>query len=127
MELLSAIAGLSKIKNKKIPVIVVMDSQYVVDGANAWSKKWRTKGWKASDNKSITNIEYWRWFLDIISSFENIAFKKHYRNTDNKGLNKASRLCSITIAEYISGHKDTLELEDRIKKIFKLKENKNVG
>jgi ribonuclease HI len=127
MELLSAIMGLSKIKNRKTPVIVVMDSQYVVDGASIWSKKWKINGWKTSDNKPVANIEYWRWLLDIISSFENITFKKCYGHTDNEGNNKADKLCNVTMDEYIGGHKDTLELEDRIKQIFESKENENVG
>lgn len=63
MELSSAILALNSIKDKSLPVSVIMDSQYVVSGVNEWSKNWiKTDGKMLKRNQfgiKICGDGYW--------------------------------------------------------------------
>ena len=61
MELLAVIVGLEKIKNPNTTVLVVSDSQYVVD---AVEKKW-VFGWEKKNFAGKKNPDLWLRFLKI--------------------------------------------------------------
>jgi ribonuclease HI len=100
MELYSIISGLGKIKNKKLPVIVTMDSKYVIDGINEWSKKWKQNGFHNAKKEEIKNIELWRWLLDLVDKFDNIVFNHCKGHDENEGNNKADQLCNKAMDSY---------------------------
>ncbi len=100
MELYSIIAGLNKINNKKLPVIVTMDSKYVVDGINEWSKKWKLNGFHNAKKEEIKNIELWRWLLDLVDKFDNIVFNHCKGHDENEGNNNADQLCNEAMDKY---------------------------
>lgn len=67
MELSAVLAVLQYIRgrpdfDRSIPVTVISDSRYVVDGFTQWLPKWVRKGWRASDKKPVKNQELWKAF-----------------------------------------------------------------
>ena len=99
-ELLSAINGLKKVSNTTIDTFVIMDSQYVIEGYNVWSKKWQTNGWLKSDNKTVENKELWIELLKEASRFERIWFVKCAGHKNEDCNNKADELCNYTMNNY---------------------------
>lgn len=47
------------IKANPGPLVVVMDSTYVKDGLEKWSKNWVKNGWQTKDKKPVKNREIW--------------------------------------------------------------------
>jgi len=104
-ELTSLIVGLSKIKHKDKPVVVTMDSQYVIEGINTWSKNWKENGFKKSNGEEILNKMYWVWLLDNVVKFDDITFKLCKGHSDNDGNNRADFLANYAMDEMIKGEK----------------------
>lgn len=105
MELTAAVVGLTKVKNKTKPTVLIMDSAYVINGINTWSKKWKVNGFKDSKGDQIKNIEYWRWILDVIEEYDDIQFVQVKGHADNKDLNHADELANKAMDEYIAKKK----------------------
>jgi ribonuclease HI len=59
MEITAAIRALQSLK-KPAAVTIHTDSRYLMDGATAWMKKWKSNGWKTSDKKPVKNEDLWR-------------------------------------------------------------------
>ncbi|MGI8709731.1 MAG: ribonuclease H family protein, partial [Acidimicrobiales bacterium] len=47
------------------PLVVVMDSTYVKDGLEKWSKAWRRNGWKTKANQAVKNRDLWEPLVDL--------------------------------------------------------------
>ncbi len=97
MELTSCIEALKKIKRKDIPVIVTMDSQYVVKGINEWINGWIQKGWCNSKKKPVENKELWQTLLELKNSFTDISFVHCKGHANNEGNNRADKLANIAM------------------------------
>jgi ribonuclease HI len=41
-------------------VVIFTDSQYVLNGMSEWLEKWKTRGWRTADKKSVKNQDLWR-------------------------------------------------------------------
>lgn len=52
-------AVLKAIEANPGPLVVVMDSTYVKDGLEKWSKNWVRNGWQTKDKKPVKNREIW--------------------------------------------------------------------
>lgn len=94
MELRGCIEGLKAIHKKNIPVIVYLDSAYVLNGITSWIKKWRANGWKTSKNQPVQNAQLWIELDNIVSQFTNIQWVKVKGHSDNYGNIQADRLCN---------------------------------
>ena len=46
------------------PLTVVMDSTYVKDGLEKWSKAWVRNGWMTKDKKPVKNVDLWQPLVD---------------------------------------------------------------
>ncbi len=99
MELTSCIEALKTITNKSIPVIVNMDSQYVVKGMNEWINNWIKKGWKTSQKKPVENQKLWQELLKLKNEFKDIKFVHCKGHADNKGNIRADELANIAMDE----------------------------
>jgi ribonuclease HI len=99
MELTSCIKGLGSIKDKTIPVEVVMDSQYVISGINQWMASWIVNNWKTARGDVIKNIDLWKELYRIISTFKNITFTKCKGHDFNFGNNRADELANLAMDE----------------------------
>ena len=65
MALASAIAGLQLLagKGKRLRVLLVSDSEYLVKGMREWVPGWIARGWKRKGGQ-IENLELWRVLVD---------------------------------------------------------------
>ena len=59
MELTAAIKGLEALK-MPLPVRLMTDSQYVVDGMTKYLSDWKARGWRKADKKPVANAELWQ-------------------------------------------------------------------
>jgi ribonuclease HI len=61
MEIMAVIAGLEALKSPST-VELFSDSQYVVNGINEWTAKWKRFGWKRSKTAKelVRNVDLWK-------------------------------------------------------------------
>jgi ribonuclease HI len=58
MELQAAIEALRRTTG---PVVIVSDSKYVVEGASAWIRKWKSNGWRVKKHRApVKNQDLWQ-------------------------------------------------------------------
>lgn len=71
MELEGVIAGLALLKKSAaeggLPVHVVCDSAYVVNGITQWVHGWQENGWRNSQRKAVANEDLWRKLVLLVS------------------------------------------------------------
>ena len=58
MELMAVIEALSCLK-ERVEAFLYLDSEYVIKGIKEWLPKWKSNGWKSSNNKPIKNVDLW--------------------------------------------------------------------
>jgi ribonuclease HI len=97
MELTSAIEGLKAIKNRKLPVEVIMDSQYVVKGITEWIYNWIKNNWKSSQKKPVENKELWIELFNLKKQFANIKFLYVRGHSGHYGNERADQLANIAM------------------------------
>lgn len=74
MELLGCIAALEAL-HEPCSVILVTDSQYVVNGiTKGWAKGWQDRGWRRSDGRPAGNPDLWKRLLELTNTHE-VAFQ----------------------------------------------------
>ncbi|MBR2338539.1 MAG: ribonuclease HI [Clostridia bacterium] len=67
MELTAVIQGLAAL-NERCEVLVVTDSQYVVNGIEkGWAVSWKKNGWRKADKKPALNADLWDTLLNLIA------------------------------------------------------------
>src|SRR5690606_39180895 len=59
MELSGPLQALIEAYARQSSIQIISDSQYFVNGYNAWMNKWKRKGWRISELKPLKNVEYW--------------------------------------------------------------------
>jgi ribonuclease HI len=65
MELIACIIGLEALE-RKAPVIVYSDSQYVVNGIEkGWARRWKENDWMRNKNEIAENSDLWSRLLDL--------------------------------------------------------------
>jgi len=71
MALAGAVAtfALLSTKGRKLRVIYVSDSEYLVKGMREWVPSWRARGWKRKTG-SIENLELWQALLQVQSGHQ---------------------------------------------------------
>lgn len=62
--------ALEQSKNGKEPLEIMTDSQYVINAATVWSKKWVEKGWKSTNGAEVQNRDLFEKMLYLINSRE---------------------------------------------------------
>jgi ribonuclease HI len=86
MELMACIEGLEALKSE-CPVVIFSDSAYVVDGmTKSWAERWRSNGWRTSQDQPVKNADLWLQLLDLASKHE-IEWRwvrGHAGNPDNE-------------------------------------------
>lgn len=94
MELYAVIAGLHAIKDTTIPIIVFSDSEYVVKGMTKWIADWKTRDWKNSRGKEVSNKDLWIALDELVEKFTSIEFrwvKGHAGNPWNEWADELAR------------------------------------
>ncbi len=98
MELMAAIGGL-ELLTRPCEVLVVTDSNYVVQGMTAWIHSWKKNGWKAS-GKPVKNQDLWQR-LDKAVSTHQVKWKwvkGHAGHVENERVDVAARAEAEKIA-----------------------------
>lgn len=88
MELLGCIVALETLK-QPCSVILVTDSQYVVNGiTKGWAEGWQSRGWRKADGKPAENSDLWKRLLDLTHTHgHEVAFqwvKGHAGHPENE-------------------------------------------
>jgi ribonuclease HI len=55
MEFIAAIKGIKQVENTNSKILIVSDSEYLINSMTKWAKKWKENNWKKSNNKPIEN------------------------------------------------------------------------
>ena len=92
MELTAAIEAL-KALNKFTIITVYIDSVYVKDGLTKWVPKWKSNGWKTSNNKPIKNEDLWK-ILDGENEKHKVNWKWVKGHSGNEGNELADKLAT---------------------------------
>lgn len=99
MELTGMIKSLECIKTTNIPIKIMCDSAYVVNGINQWVNSWKKRGWKKGDGKTPENIELWKRLDELVSMQKDVKIIKVRGHADNDGNNRADELANIAMDE----------------------------
>jgi len=59
MELMAAIRALEELQ-PGLPVQVVTDSRYVMNGITSWMDNWRRRNWRTANGKPVKNQDLWQ-------------------------------------------------------------------
>lgn len=83
-------------------LLVLCDSQYVINSVTKWMPGWKTKGWRKSDGKPVMNLE-------LLKEIDAALGGRRYRFEWVKGhanhpLNEAADLRARTAAEAFQRH-----------------------
>ncbi len=89
MEMLAAINGIFKIKNKS-KIKLFTDSVYLKNGITQWIYKWKKNNWITSSKKTVLNQDLWEKLdsLNIYHEIEWIWIKGHNDNEYNDEADK---------------------------------------
>lgn len=96
MELTAAIEALRSLSDGST-VQMYTDSSYLLNGATAWLKGWKVRGWKRKEGP-LLNVELWQ-ALDVELQRHHIQWewvKGHAGNTYNE---RADQLATLAIKE----------------------------
>ena len=72
MELMAVLRAIED--NPDRPLVVVMDSTYVKDGLEKWSRNWVRNDWLTKDKKPVKNQEIWKPLLAARDARPDVSF-----------------------------------------------------
>lgn len=76
MELKAVLEGLNFVVEHRLndqPITLYTDSSYVANGATAWIKGWKMRGWTNKMGDPIANVDLWKDMADALSNV-NVKF-----------------------------------------------------
>jgi ribonuclease HI len=88
MELKAVIEAL---KMGEGPVILCVDSTYVMEGAQKWMAGWKRKGWKTSIGEPVLNRDLWEE-LDALLQKRTVAWRWVRGHVGNAGNHRCDRI-----------------------------------
>jgi ribonuclease HI len=65
MELQAAFEGLRYLGGTSTPIVIVTDSQYVVNGMTQYMERWKQNGWRTANRKTVKNLAQWQALDDL--------------------------------------------------------------
>ncbi|CAG8489347.1 102_t:CDS:2 [Paraglomus occultum] len=105
-EIMAAIRVLETCNDTKLPLLIYTDSIYLKNAHEKWIKKWEAKeeknencGWKASNNKPVSNEDLFRRLIALTRSREGVVnikwVKAHHKSKDNIAADKLANLGAL--------------------------------
>lgn len=70
MEILALLRLLETLHNS-IPVVVEIDSKYVINAVTLWHHNWRKKGWTTSSGAPVANAETLKMVISLLAQRKN--------------------------------------------------------
>ena len=92
MEMLAVIRALEAIEIG-LPIVVVLDSEYVAKGVLEWSSNWVRNGWCTREGKPVINKDLWLILLQLYG-MHNVSFKLVRGHTGVAGNELVDKLCT---------------------------------
>lgn len=77
-ELRAAIAGLRCIpwhEDGYNQIVIASDSEYLVEGATVWVRRWMMNGWKTSKGCAVKNQDLWELLLGEVERYHDLGVK----------------------------------------------------
>lgn len=77
MELTAALAMLQYVEENYEPcsILIVLDSQYVLDGIFKWMASWERNNWRTSSKKDVKNVELWKKVSILWTCLKSVGFE----------------------------------------------------
>jgi len=98
MELTAAIEGLRFVAPLELPITVMSDSQYLVNGMTAWMPNWIKRGWRGSDKKPVKNQDLWQTLHQLVRTHPAPVQWQWVRGHDGNPLNEDADLLATNAA-----------------------------
>lgn len=93
MELTAAIKALERLK-RPLPVQLLTDSAYIVDGMTKYLEGWKTRDWRKSDGKPVANLELWKR-LDALAAVHVVKWVWVQGHSGEAGNERADQLANL--------------------------------
>ncbi|KFX69374.1 ribonuclease H [Pseudomonas taeanensis MS-3] len=97
MELTAAIRALAELK-RACDVLLVTDSQYVMQGIQDWMPNWKKRGWKTAAKQPVKNADLWQQ-LDEQVNRHTVTWKWVRGHTGHPGNEHADQLANRGVDE----------------------------
>jgi ribonuclease HI len=97
MELTAAIRALAELK-RACDVLLVTDSQYVMQGIQDWMPNWKKRGWKTAAKQPVKTADLWQQ-LDEQVNRHTVTWKWVRGHTGHPGNEHADQLANRGVDE----------------------------
>ena len=102
MALTAVIEGLKAIPTAS-HIQIMLNSEYVMNGATIWMYTWKRNNWRTSKHEAVPNKELWVTLEELISSHLRITWRLERNMHGNHRGYFVDRLCQLALQEVISG------------------------
>jgi ribonuclease HI len=114
MELLGYLEGLVKILSFRAPAMihVVLDSSYVLKGAEQYVWNWAKNGWKTQAGEAVKNQDLWERVLSVLRESKQQGFEIRYhvvKGHSGHPANDRVDLIAVSFSQKIQGLRSTTE------------------
>jgi len=99
MELTAAIKALECAQQKVVPqteLVLLSDSNYLIQGVTSWLANWKRNGWKTSAKKNVKNRDLWQE-LDRLTASLPITWQWVKGHAENEYNNLCDQLANDAI------------------------------
>ena len=84
------------------PTCIYSDSMYLVRGVGEWMPKWKTNGWRSSQQKTVSNMDQWKRIDALVSAKPKSWYKfVHVRGHSNVAGNIEADKLAVAGAERV--------------------------
>ena len=94
---LMALRALYKKSLQEEEILLVSDSQYVLNSIQKWLPGWKKNGWKNASKKEVKNKELWIQIDKALPFFPNIRFEWTKGHANDAGNNFVDELLNETM------------------------------
>lgn len=93
LSILTALEWIEKNNDGSLPVQIMSDSAYCINGINDWRHNWALNNWKRAGNKLVKNVEIWQRIDELINESKcKLEFVKVTGHSDDYWNNVADKL-----------------------------------
>jgi len=104
MALLQALNYLLETKQAARPILVIMDSKYVLNAIQkGWLTGWKKRGWRRAGDQPLANSELWKMIDVELSQFTSLSFKWVKGHATTAGNNLVDQLLNQTMDHMVQG------------------------